>query len=553
VKIRQDRKRQKGISLVVTIAGLVWVIIPMLGLVIDLGIVYSAKAGLQAAVDGAALAAARALSIGASTSAQATSAQQNATNWFYANFPNGNWNTSNTNLTVTVANSTSNAYLRQVTITATTNVPAWFMQLLGFLNTTLTVQGQASRKDVATMLVLDRSGSMCSKNGVLGAQPCGKGSGTACDDMITAAKIFTGSFAAGRDEIGMVTFSDGTYLDLAPTTDFQSKLGYTNDSGSGTGYIDNIQCGGGTGTAEAISIAYDQLYQLGEAGAMNIIMLETDGLPNTLVYNWWDGSSFGIANGSGCVDNNDKTVGGGGWKNAGAIPQSGWDSPGYTMHYTSTVSTGAIGAFYTNDPAQGNGFITLFSPWQISSSNKNGNSIAESGTNFGNDNCKFDGGTTSKYSDFAWLPSQDVFGNQINPATNPYQSVTLTNNHLVLTGTANTDWPHSHNAVLNATDNVAYNVRSNATLPAYVFVIGLGGNAGDPPDPVLLQRMANDPNGDLYNNPPVFASCASETTAGSVCVNYPSQPQGLLIYSPTAAELGQAFLAISSQILRLSQ
>jgi hypothetical protein len=36
------------------------------------------------------------------------------------------------------------------------------------------------------------------------------------------------------------------------------------------------------------------------------------------------------------------------------------------------------------------------------------------------------------------------------------------------------------------------------------------------------------------------------------CITYPSQPQGQFIYSPTAAQLGQAFLAISSQILRLS-
>jgi hypothetical protein len=103
-------------------------------------------------------------------------------------------------------------------------------------------------------------------------------------------------------------------------------------------------------------------------------------------------------------------------------------------------------------------------------------------------------------------------------------------------------------AALNATDNAAYNARNNATLPVYVFAIGLGGNDGNPPDPILLQRMANDPNGDEYNNPPVFNACSSETT----CVNYPNQPQGVFIYSPTSAELGQAFLAISSQILRLS-
>src|SRR5580658_5003323 len=130
VKIHQHKNnREKGASLFIAIAGLVWVVIPMMGLVIDLGILYSVKARLQAAVDGASLAAARALNLGASTDAQATAAQQNAVNWFYANFPGGNWNTTgtvmNTN-TVTVVNSPNNANLRLVTVTATTNVPAWF-------------------------------------------------------------------------------------------------------------------------------------------------------------------------------------------------------------------------------------------------------------------------------------------------------------------------------------------------------------------------------------------------------------------------------------------
>ena len=113
------------------IAALVWVVIPMLGLLVDIGILYSVKARLQAAVDGAALAAARALNLGQTTAEQATAAQQNAVNWFYANFPPGNWSTTGTVMTtanVIVVNSPSNANLRQVTVTATTNVPAWFMR-----------------------------------------------------------------------------------------------------------------------------------------------------------------------------------------------------------------------------------------------------------------------------------------------------------------------------------------------------------------------------------------------------------------------------------------
>lgn len=566
MRICQKKNGEKGVSLVLGIAGLVWVILPMLGLFIDLGILYSAKARLQAAVDGAALAAARSLNLGQTTSEQAASAQQNAVDWFYANFPSGNWNTYNTVMntgTVTVVNSPNNANLRQVTVTATTNVPTWFMRWLGFTNTPLSVTGQASRKDVVAMLVLDRSGSMCSINGGTPNPPCGKSNTTTpCSAMITAAKNFTGAFAQGRDQIGMLTFSDGWYLDSKPVTDFQTVLGYSNASGSGTGAIDNITCAGGTGTAGAMSMAYNELYKLSEPGAMNIIMLETDGLPNTLVYNFYatpgTTATWAFNTGSNCQDANNKTWANNGWRSATSarqwLPANGSISAGIAMNsngtgFMSDVPNSTIGAFYTADPSQGPPYynIVLFDPRQTSDTNGNNNSIAISNAN----GCQFSNGTTTNYNDFNWLPSQDVFGNQIAPS-NEYQSLSLSSSngvsYLNLTGTISTDWPNTHAAALNATDNSAYNIRSNATLPAYIFTIGLGGNNGNPPDPVLLQRMANDPNGDAFNNPPVYPACSTEPT----CVNYPNQPEGQFIYSPTSSQLGQAFLAISSQILRLS-
>jgi Flp pilus assembly protein TadG len=569
VKIHQHKNnREKGASLFIAIAGLVWVVIPMMGLVIDLGILYSVKARLQAAVDGAALAAARALNLGSSTAAQATSAQQNAVNWFYANFPPGNWSTTGTVMntgTVTVVDSPNNADLRQVTVTATTNVPAWFMKWVGFNATTLAVSGQASRKDLVAMLVLDRSGSMCSINGVQQGQPCGEGDGTACASMITAAKNFTGSFAAGRDQIGMLTFSDGYYLDSKPTTNFQTVLGYSNAANHGNGAIDTITCAGGTGTAAAMSLAYNELYKINEPGAMNLVMLETDGLPNTLVYNFYatpgTTSTLALNTNSNCVDANGRTYANNGWRSTtsarGWLPVNGTVPAGIPMNtngsgYMSDIPNSTIGAFYTSDPSQGKYMAVLFDPRQTTdTAGTNNSQWVNVGNSQPGQGCVFTN-SEQNYSDFTWLPSQDVFGNQVAPA-NEYQSLALTSVNGVsvnnITGTnANTDWPLTHAAALNATDNSAYNIRTNANLPAYVFVIGLGGNNGNPPDPILLQRMANDPNADQFNSPAVFPACSTEPT----CVSYASQPQGQFIYSPTAAQLGQAFLAISSQILRLS-
>lgn len=134
-----------------------------------------------------------------------------------------------------------------------------------------------------------------------------------------------------------------------------------------------------------------------------------------------------------------------------------------------------------------------------------------------------------------------VYGNLTNPS-NAYKGVTTdAQGHITQNG-----WSNYHNNVLKATDHAAYVARGNATIPAYVFAIGLGGNsAGGPPDPVLLQRMANDPSADQFNASPVYPACPACATAG--------QFTGKFVYSPSSAELNSAFLVISSQMLRLNQ
>lgn len=163
-------RAQRGVSLLLATAALIF-IVPMVGLVIDVGILYSAKARLQAAVDGASLAAARALVLGQTIQQQASSAQQNAVNWFYANFPTGNWSTNNTIMNTGTVVVTAPANVRTVSVTATTTVPTWFMRWFHINSTTITANGTASRRDVVAMLVLDRSGSMCSINGGNPAPP----------------------------------------------------------------------------------------------------------------------------------------------------------------------------------------------------------------------------------------------------------------------------------------------------------------------------------------------------------------------------------------------
>lgn len=568
-----NRDKQRGMTLLIGTVSMGFIIL-MIGMGIDVGFIYGVNSKLQSALDGSTLAAARALSIGESTSAQQTSAQNNAVDWFYANFPSNYFGTSGTTYDVNqggtgqdaagdgVYDDANNPHLQHVTAKATATINTMFMRYLGMNSITISAKSDATRRDVVAMMVLDRSGSMNTSG--------------ACPDLIAAAKLFTGQFAAGRDYIGAVSFSDGTYLHSAPTTNFQSVLGYTNDSGSATGQLDSITCNGGTATPEALAIAYDQLYATNLPGAYNVMLLETDGLPNTLTLNWWDSTKTqaGISTASSCKDANGKTKTNGGFGTLASLPA--WDSTGHTMSssFYSAVPAGIVGALYSGDPWQatygsqeglgGNEyFLAMFLPWQTHYTTSNNSTDEDTSSTSG---CKFASGLTENtLTDFSWIPLTDVYGNQLNPSTNPFAGAVTTVTSgggtylsIVSGGSSSTTWQNYHNGVLNATDNAAYQMRSNATIPATFFVIGLGGNCtpsctatprdGDPPDNILLQRIANDPNGDLYNNPATYSACSQEST----CVTYSSQPQGTYIYSSSKTELAQAFLTISSQVLRLS-
>ena len=553
------RKRSEaGFTLILGMLSLLF-IIPVIGLAVDVGFLYISKSKLQAAVDGAALAAARSLNIGSSTASQASAAQSNAVNWFYANFPSNFFGSSGTVMTtdnVTVADDPSNAHLRNVQVVATTNVSTFFMKWFGFNATTIGSLGKASRRDVVIMMVLDRSGSMCKG----GTDPCKKGTATPCDSMINAGKLFTGQFSENRDAIGLISFADSIYIHSQPTTTFQSTLGYSNDSGSSVGALDAIQCHGGTGTAQAISLGFQMLYQMNEPGALNVLFLETDGLPNTLTMNFYDSTNnkVGLVSTSTCKDINTKTIAGGGFKTAATIPQ--WTgglnlqaSPFSTSTgFYSNIPAGMIGAIPSSDPGDTH-FWVMNNYWtQATSSGSQTQSTGTTGNPYNAypnyltaNSCEFSGGDyTTNPSYFSWFPATDVYGNSTNPS-GAYKSVTVDGQgHVTQNG-----WTNYHNAVLNATDNAAYRARADSTIGAFFFVIGLGGNSTNPPDPVLLQRIANDPNGDTFNGTAAYQPCASETG----CVTYSSQPQGTFIYSTSSSTLAEAFLRISSQVLRISK
>jgi hypothetical protein len=126
------------------------------------------------------------------------------------------------------------------------------------------------------MLVLDHSGSMTA----------------VMSQMQTDAIDFVNMFASGRDNLGLVTFGGGEYTAYTPKTTFLT------DSPNVPTIIGQIAAYGATNTASAVWAAYQQLVTLNEPGAVNVIVLFTDGQANTFTGNFTSlvSSSAGCSN-----------------------------------------------------------------------------------------------------------------------------------------------------------------------------------------------------------------------------------------------------------------
>lgn len=493
------------------------VMVGMLGLGVDLSVMYSIKAKLQMACDGAAVAALRALSLAQDTASQTTMANAIAQQWFTSNFA-GSYLGAESNVvpTVTVLDQAS---IRTVTVTANTLAPTYFMKYWGRSATPIGATGAVSRRDVAITMVLDRSGSMASGN---------YGGLTACDVMKQSAKVFTGMFQQGRDTIGLVTFAETVQVAQAPTTNFQAALGYTNSSGTAAGALDTISCGGWTNTASAVAVGWNELYKLQSPGALNIIVLFTDGLPTAGVYNFKNA----MASGSGCTDGLGVAISSGGnmalnpanWIAAQEANSGGTVSLGLNSFFA--PMGGPVGAM-VGDGANMNGIATFFSP--VLGSTTEGQMKNPAG-------CSFGGGDPT--NDIAFVPDLDNWG---NASTGYRTGLTMDGLGHIQINAANLG-----NAHANQADNAANNARSphvysnGIGMAGVVFnTIGLGGNGGV--DFTLLQRMANDPAGDATVPYPDYTSYNQ------------AQPKGHFIYAPDADQLKAAFIKMASQILRISK
>lgn len=153
-------RSQRGSVLILVALSLV-ALVASVGLAVDSGVGYLAKAKLAAAVDGAALAAGKVVKTGMTESERKDNARAAATAFFNANYPNGTLGTTPTLESVDVGVATHVGGV-PITVTASARGRVSFMRILGFdqqvVRASANVMSPSDPMDLA--LLVDHSGSI---------------------------------------------------------------------------------------------------------------------------------------------------------------------------------------------------------------------------------------------------------------------------------------------------------------------------------------------------------------------------------------------------------
>jgi len=598
------RQRQGGNVMIMFTMMLPFLLIPLVGLAIDATMLYSVKAKLQAAVDGGVLAAAQSLSAGLTTAEQQSAAELAADEFISANMHaspvvgGGFWGANNLNdvncttdahgdlvptgngatlyaagygtatTCMSVVQDPNNAQ-RNVSVVAGVKVPLLFMRILGFSSGVVSSRGTASRRDVVLEFVIDRSSSMTGTLGVL----------------IPAAQTFVEGFTAARDHLGLVVFGGSAIVayplsdwgQLPPVTGPDTHFRDTPDTAQAPNMIDaigDITIGTNTNTAEGLTLAYKELQKANLPGALNVIVLFTDGQPNGITANF--NSSTGVGNGTNNYGTAGPVVNSTYCQNYSVAPNAGLPGTvGKSMLGWFAQWGGYVGA--SNYPKYDTSVNGIWSLAQFDKTTQtsvvgwlqNGSEALVSGASSSNPGykCDYQSGTNNVIKDLTQIPAADYWGDSTIGLNNvsagvgvgagtyhyaDYQQSSIWQG----TGMCNEDAnlggvplilkgniPHSNPtatyqsnscqiglASWNAADMAAYTIHQDAAgLRPMIYALGFEGNGGD--DPAFMRRLANLSSSTVYN---------------------PGQPQGMYIQITTQADIGPALQSVLAEILRLS-
>lgn len=258
-----QRFRQQGAVFVLSALSMLTLIL-CVGLAVDSGVAYGVRAKLNAATDAAAIAAGRAIAFGEDE------ARQTAEKFFYANYPDGYLgSTPNFDPDTDITISTLDDGSIQVDISASAEVPTYFMHLANFDGIEVGALTQVTRRDLDMILVLDTSGSLNSPAGTP-------------TKLRDASVNFINKFvdAPGGDRVGLVVYASGAIIE--EPIDKTSTRGF--DKAQMTSDINGLTFSGITASGEALRRAYDELNAIPEAlrSSLRVIVFFSDGAPNTV-------------------------------------------------------------------------------------------------------------------------------------------------------------------------------------------------------------------------------------------------------------------------------
>ena len=491
MKLSPLNRRKRGfVTIYVVFTSLT--LIPVVGLAVDFSVLYNVKARLQTAVDAGCIAAGYTLqrSTDITSPSNIAAIEATAQNFFNANYPTGYFGSSQASYTPNVAPGPNQT--RTVSLTVSENVPMLFLRVLGVANSTVAATATVSVRFLTMMVVVDRSGSVMRGGNV-----------PIVESALTQFIGTQGSspFVDGRDVIGLGSFGATWHTDLAPSTGF--RTGSPSFNSAVNTILDPEFGNNPTNTAEGLYQAYTTLQGLNQTGALNVIVLLTDGRPSAFT------ATYSIKSTSSCTDKTNKT----GVITANVASDLSWPPP-----TCQGCAQGTGGNIYS---------MGIVQPTYTSMSGGTDMQIIATGAGGNPAGCAFASGFTNIPSDVLNFPGTDIHGND------------LTRGYYLSPGNSMSDPQSLRYSSFNAAFNEAATIRKDTTLRPVLFVIGLNEppTGGEALDADYLATLANDPNYKDSNGNPVFQS---------------GQTPGMY-YNVTGSGLAAAFQDIASQILRLSQ
>ena len=250
--------RQSG-AIAIMVAVSMFVLLAVVGLCVDAGLAYLVKARLNASVDSAALAGARAVTTGNNQTEQIASARAAAADFFAANIPN-NYLLSSPRITST--NVTFNAGQATIDVVAEAPMPVSIMQIMNFTTLTPVAAAQTIRNDLDMALVVDTSGSL--KNSATTVQ--------------ASAKSFLNKFNVTQDRVALIHFASGVETDIPI-----NPLARGFNRASMNSKINGYDFDGGTSSFEGMFRAREQLnaVPLTNRSTMRVVVFFSDGAPTS--------------------------------------------------------------------------------------------------------------------------------------------------------------------------------------------------------------------------------------------------------------------------------